>query len=324
VWKLLSESVDDMVLAWNRVFDPPAFRASITGAAFPVEDLQAEQRARPPIVHWPQRFERRVGRLRVEQPVCGVTTYADFHPALDPQADTLFIYHHGLGEFPHDGSAAAILGRGRLRERVDWIAIKGAHHDSLSAVFGRLLESLTSFAHGLFSSVAIARALARHLRPRYRHVVLGGMSMGGVITLIESATGSEFDLALPIVAGPDLGSVCFRGVFSRVVCPRFKRRAARERLASEIDVTPRLAGDGPPIRVVLARYDRLFLFEDQMRAYARVPRAQVVETLAGGHITGAVQFSAISQAFEQALEREVWGRSPAPSAAGRPPLAAVA
>jgi hypothetical protein len=306
VWKAVSAWVDEVALTLNRVFEPRAFRGSGDGPPPRLEDLLREQEARAVEVRWPARFERRVGRLRLTMPAIDVETFADFHPARSADADTLFVYHHGLGEIPHDGSARAIFSCGRLAERVDWIAIKGAHHDAPGAVFGKLLYSQESFARSLLSSVFAARALGERLRARYRHVVLGGVSMGGVIALIDAAIGSRFDMHVPLVAGPDLDHVLRRSAFARVVCPKYLKRCSDPAyLDGRLDLIPRLAAGGPPIRAVLARYDRLFHLEPQRAAYARVARAEV-EVVSGGHITAMVRFRAVAAVLERWLERDLW------------------
>lgn len=319
MWRWLSETVDDVAVVATHLFGPRMFRASAPVAPPALETLVAEQRALPPRLKLPLRLERRVGRLRLELPAVGIETHADFHPARRADADTLVVYHHGLGEFPHDGSAGQVLTRGGLRERVDWIAIRGPNHESREAIHERLLLSQESFARNLLSSVFGAREIATRLRDRYRHVVLGGMSMGGVISLIEAACGgSAFDLHVPLMAGPDLESVLLRSAFTRAVCPRFKRRCLEEGdgLGARLDLVARLRdGAGPPIRAVLASYDRLFRIDAQGAAYAQVPRARY-SVLSGGHITAAVQFTALAARFEEAIERELWSR--------RPALAAVA
>lgn len=204
-----------------------------------------------------------LGRLELRMPVCGVESFIDFHPARSPEAQTLVVYHHGLKETPHDGSARLILGDRALRDRIDWVAIKEPHHDAAANVFGRLLASERSFADALFSSVFAARAVAAYFRPHYRHIILAGMSMGGVIALVEQTIGFVFDLALPIMAGPHLASVLLRSSFARVVSPEYRRRCERMGdLAERLDVAGYIARrEGPPIRAVLARDDRLFLFE---------------------------------------------------------------
>jgi hypothetical protein len=317
MWKTaVAKLVDDVVIGVNCVLRPErALRASEPGAPPGLAALEAEQAARPPEIRWPARLERRVGRIRLRMPVIDFDTFADFHPARDPRADTLFIYHHGLGEFPHDGSAARILSRGRLAERVDWFAIRGPHHDSRASVDLRLISSQERFARGLLSAVATVRAIARHLRGAYRHVVAGGMSLGGVISLIEAATGSAADLCVPLMAGPDLESVLLRSAFSRIICPRYLERAASERFSSELDLASRLARtDGPPVRAVISAHDQLFRLEAQAPAYARVPRA-AYDVIEGGHITGALQFARLASLIERSLERELWSRAPAPLAA---------
>lgn len=314
MWKSLSETLDELTLSLHRILVEPAFRGSPHGAPPDFDALIAEETARPPEVRWPAQLERRVGRLRVRIPALELETFADFHPAEDPRTDTLFVWHHGLGEFPHDGAAGAIFAQGRLRDRVDWMAIKGAHHETPRAISEHLLKSHETFARVLLSSVFVARALAAPLRERYRHVVMGGISMGGVVSLLEAAAGgSRFDLHVPVLAGPDIAQVLFKSSFTRVVCRRYlKREGESVRLA--IDLGSRLEGEGTPIRALLASYDRLFCCAPQRAAYARIPRARV-EVMSGGHVTAALRFPTLAAFVTGALEGELWAKAAAPTAA---------
>ena len=304
LWKTFSTGLDDLMLGLDSQRMPRAFRSAAKSPPT-LDELVARHEADPPQIQWPARFERRQQRIPITMPRAECETFADFHPARGP-ADTLIVYHHGLNEFPHDASASRVLTKGRLRERADWLAIRGAHHDDgKRSTFGRLLVSPESFADGLVSSVYAARAIATHLGPRYQHVVMVGMSMGGVISLLESATGSAFDMYVPLMSGPGLESLVYDSAFTRIVDRDYLRRSRAGGLAEQLDIASRLEGEGPPIRALLSSYDRLFHLEPQQAAYARVSRAQVT-VISGGHISAAFRLGRIAQHIEQAIDEELW------------------
>src|SRR5258706_15701007 len=96
MWKsAVSKLVDDVVIGVNCVLRPErALRASGPGAPPTLAQLEPELAARPPEIRWPARLDRRVGRIRIRMPSIDFDTFADFQPARDPPADTLFSYHH--------------------------------------------------------------------------------------------------------------------------------------------------------------------------------------------------------------------------------------
>jgi hypothetical protein len=223
------------------------------------------------------------------------------------------LYHHGLSELPHDATGRPILSRAGADGRFDWVIVKAPHHDDRSSVALRFLASTTTFGRCLLGSVFAARALARALKARfgYRHIAFAGMSMGGVIALLDaSLSGSPFALHMPLLAGPDVADVLLRSSFSRIVCRRAHRAASASPDLERLDLAARLGTPGTPIRAVLTTHDRLFRIEAQRRAYARIPRARLIE-MDAGHVTGALRFRALASIVRATLERELWATSPA-------------
>jgi len=332
LWRALSVLVDESILSFRAMRRPPAM-AGDAGLAPPAfETLAAEHAARPPEAILPSAISRDPAhptRLLLRFPALGVTSIGDFHPSGAIPPDTLVLYHHGLAEFPHDATARGILTRANADARFDWACIQAPHHEDQRTVGSRLLASQASFGRCLLGSVYALRALAQALQARfgYRHVALAGMSMGGVITLLDaSLEGSPFGLHVPLMAGPDLADVILRSSFAKIVSPLMRRAAAASPDLDRLDLALRLQGAGTPIRAVLSTHDRLFRLAAHRAGYARIPRAGVLE-IDAGHVTGALRFGTLARHVRGALEADLWpaarpaiGHARAALGAGHEPL----
>jgi hypothetical protein len=302
----VSEVVDEVAMvlsvvgrrhrAFARSVDPPPLHT----------DLIELMEASPPVLRWPTRLDR-PERVEVRLPALGLTSFLDFHPARSGRADTLWVYHHGLGEIPHDALARALHRARPLAERCDLICLKAPFHDSGARVAERFLACRTGFARYLAGQVATAKQVARTLGDRYRFLALSGVSMGGIIALGESAYDSDFDLTVPVVAGPCLYDVLLESSFRRNVAPGFLRaeQKAPWRRILDLDDRLRAGSDGPPIRPLLARNDRLFRLDAQMRGFAGCARARVT-VCEGGHITGAANIVRHARHLVSTFRAEMW------------------
>lgn len=286
------------------------FSRTRPGPPLPYDQLLAEAAEVPPRFVWPEGASRRT-RVSVELPHLGRETYFDLIPATGT-ADTLLVYHHGLGEIPHDTLPRALrFASRRLRERCDIVVIKGLQHEHMHAV-SDLIADRELFSRCLVASASLARAIADQRRAAYAHRALFGTSMGGVISLIEAGRDPRFDLYVPLVAGPDLADVLLESVFSRLVQGRYLRRARKAEWRDRLDLTSHFSPDpGPPIRPLLGEADLLFRIEQQRAGYARIPRARVT-TCPGGHITACVRADNVLRHLLRQLEAECWSPAPAP------------
>lgn len=309
----LGALVDEFVVSATIVLESKrGFVDTQPGPPAEFEDLLAEVRAAPPEIHW-ARTANSKGRRRVpvSLPAVGGETYFDRFPAKG-KADTLVVYHHGLGEIPHDMVPRLMRLNRRLSDRCDLIAVKGLHHERWSDVSARLTADRDVFLRSLMASASLVRALGKALRGEYSHVVMCGMSMGGVISLIEASREPTFDLYVPFIAGPDLRDVLFRSYFARTVQSSWRKWAARQPWVERLDLSARLAAcAGPPIRPLLAQSDRLFRDHAQAAAYARIPRARVA-FCRGGHITGAVRVDLLTEHLLANVRETCWAPVPTP------------
>ncbi len=244
----------------------------------------------PPRVHW-NRAEARHGalsgwqRVPVEVELLGAPTCLDLRLEQGERPDTLIVHHHGLRELRHTLLPHALSLQAPLRGRCDWVALKAIYHESgrrtdyLMACRNRLIRAIAA-------SVAIAREVREHFAARYRHVILSGVSLGGIVCLGNAAFDGGFCAYVPIVSGPDLRDVLFCSSISRIFHAGFRRRERERNGNRHLDLARALEGrSAPPIRALLGRYDQVFRLEPQLRAYARVPAAKV-RVVERGHLTG--------------------------------------
>jgi hypothetical protein len=310
----LGSLVDDLVLSTTIVLEEKrGFAQTRPGPTPTRDDLLAEVRQAPPRIRWGEARPLFGGRSRVpvDLPAVNARTYFDLLPTRRGPADTLVVYHHGLGEIPHD-MVPRLLRRLRALGRCDLVAIKGLHHERWIETNRRLTNDRDRMLRCLVASASLARRIAQEGRARYRHVVMCGISMGGVISLIEACHEPTFDLYVPFLAGPDLRDVVLESGFSRTVQAGWKRRARQHGWCDGLDLTALLRDPaGPPIRPLLAHSDRLFQVDPQRAAYAQVPRAQVA-TCRGGHITAAVRVDVLGRHLGRHMRDLLWAPAPAP------------
>lgn len=300
-----SALIDDLMLSVQFVSgDRRGFSRSTPVESIEYDVYMEPFRQQPPRFHWPKDRPRRRVRLKVELPAMDYVTCADFTPARG-EADTLVVYHHGLGEIPHHRLPRLLFLNRELRQRCDLLALRAIHHESWPRVRDRLLVDIHEFCQALAASAAMAKTAARERGAGYRHLVMCGVSMGGVVSLVESLEPS-FDLYVPIIAGPDLLDVMLRSGFSRVIQRRFRQVEGPKRWLQDFDLTSWLqSAESRPLRPILARDDRLFRYAIQKDAYASLPGARIT-TMEGAHFTGALNIPVVSGHLRRAIDEHCW------------------
>lgn len=306
--------VDQFILSASIVLEAKrGFSETAHGPPPAFEELLEEFGRTPAVIQWRpaiagQRRSRQ--RVRVELPAVGAETYFDEYAATG-EADTLVVYHHGLGEIPHDivPRAFRLISR-RLRSRCDMMVVKGLHHEDMTSVSTRLTADRDVFLRSLMASATLVGAIAKAKREHYKHLVICGISMGGVISLLEAAAEPGFDLYVPFMAGPNLRDVLFESFFSRTIQAGWLKRARASDWTDRLDLSELLGGAGPPIRPLLAASDRLFRRHVQAASYAQVPRAQVYGCT-GGHLSSAARVDRLARHLVTMLDETVWSVAPA-------------
>lgn len=325
LWGPFSQLVDELtLLGVTSLQYPRGFSATRPGLPPSFDQLLEEVRRAPPSIRWPARLDRSA-RVPIEVPAADGKTFLDWWPAPATRrgkpADTLVVYHHGLAEVVHDVVPRILSVRGALKSRCDWAVLKALHHESLSSVHSRFTADRDGFMRCLLASASVARQVAKAQRGRYRHLVLCGVSLGGLVTQIEACREPRYDLYVPMVSGPDLLDVLCRSSFSRGIQAARVREARRGEWKLSLDLSGLLARDpnGPPIRPLLASHDRLFRYPAQRSAWDKVARARV-SVAPGGHITVAANTLALRWHLLAALGEVCWN-APQAAPASQPAMA---
>jgi hypothetical protein len=313
-FRYVSSWIDDAVLNGSVVLEQRrAFSQTAVAQPPPIQELIEEIVAKAPEIHWDQgRKHLFWERIPLTFNSLSYKSFIDLHKAPGGDADTLVVYHHGLGEIPHDVLPHCLFRHPQLRKRCDWVAIKGIHHNSWPEVSDRLLRDRNVFIRSLVASAGVCKAVADDIGKKYKHIVMAGTSMGGIISLVESIYDPRFQLYVPFIAGPNLADVMLKSSFRCMIHRGFRRREEVAPWLRELDMTWRLEEkmSGPPIRPLLAKSDRLFRYDQQVRAYDRVGHAEVT-TFEGGHITGAINVVVLAKHLHSMIDQHCWQKQSA-------------
>jgi hypothetical protein len=314
--QLLHTTLDNTVLLCGALAQSGrGFARTSGGAPHAYGELHEAFRRTPPAIRWESARNCRGlasgwERVPVEVGLEGESTCLDLRRAPGGNADTLVVHHHGLREVAHALLPHALSTRPILRERVDWVALKGLYHSSVRDV-SRLTSCRNRFMRAVAASVAVARMVREKLGPRYRRVILSGVSLGGLVTLGAAAHEGGYCAYVPIVSGPNLNDVFFRSGISRLFQGGFKRKERRMGSREHLDLAAALSNpEGAPIRPLLGRYDRVFRLDAQLPAYQRIPRARV-RVIDRGHISGPGSVRLVARHLAAVLdELEAPGANP--------------
>jgi hypothetical protein len=197
------------------------------------------------------------------------------------------IFHHGLGEIPHDHTFRGIFPR-RIPVEAHLVAVQAPFHRSHIECC-RGLATLSQFLAMCAVSVTLMEAVRlRFLALGAQGCLVAGISFGGFLTLLHHLTYGTASRYAPLLAGPDLAHTLLS-----TPCRSFLTRRAR---AEPADLPVRLdfrrafrISDTQRIFPLLARHDLWMPFAHHQAAYAAcgVP----VTTIDRGHMTGSWAFA---------------------------------
>lgn len=215
----------------------------------------------------------------------------------------LVVFHHGLAERPPGGSYRFLLA-----DRPDVVAADRVCLVALGHVKGQrdLRErgrSIEGFGDILACSVAVARAVAERL-PGYTRRALCGVSLGGIVTLLESLHEPRYDAHVSIVATPFLAEQALHSSFRRFVDVRFRNRVSVAGLRVKTDFDDRLARDGRRVVMLNGLHDTMVNL-DRLRAFWATRPAIEPHELACSHLSMVVRPRQIAVRLAAVLQREL-------------------
>jgi pimeloyl-ACP methyl ester carboxylesterase len=284
---------------------PSVFRNGSVAAPLP-DHLAAVQLRMPPLAT--------AGRYSVtaRTMVGDVEAGLRWRPASSANRPVL-IFHHGLGEIPHDHTFRFVFRR-RLAMDAHLVAIRAPFHRS-HVECCRGLATLDHFMAMCAVSVTLMEAVRQALLARgARSSLVAGISFGGFLTLLHHLTYGTATRYAPLLAGPDLAyallSTPCRGFLSR------KARIEPADLTDRLDLRQAFQ-DSNTQRVfpLLARHDLWMPFAYHQAVYAA--SGAPVAIMNRGHMTGSWAFAQL-RAHLLAQLRDLDGAEEAGKAAERP------
>ncbi len=280
----LLDTMRDRLRRPARILDPLPDRLAVTSR-------RPGRRTPPSSVH---RIEIDRGGELVE------TVFSTF--GLGHEGGLLIVYHHGLGEVPNEMSFRRLL----LRQRgpslpADFVCYHATGHREPKEV-GRLLSTLTGFQTLMGDSLAAMHAISRALRFRYRRIVYVGLSLGGLVGVVEAALSAGFDLNVSMISHFDMVHTISKTSFRHLVEPRFLASCPLELMEMGLDADRFLAAAQRRLVMVNGIHDDYFRIDLARRAWTRFDRIDHRE-IPHGHISACAATRCVRGALLDVLTR---------------------
>jgi hypothetical protein len=300
------EEIDRLYVAAACRLVPPVFRNGSTSATLN-EHLAAVELSMPPVVA--------DGRYTVPARTLAGVVKAGFRlrrgsrPALP-----VVIFHHGLGEIPHDHTFRWIFPR-RMPVHAHLVVVRAPFHRS-HIECSRGLATLSQFMAMCAVSVALIEQIRLALAGQgARGCMVAGISLGGFVTLLHHLTYGTADVYAPLLAGPDLAHAVLSSPCRRFLNPRTLAQPGDMQACLDLRQAFR-ASDTRSVRPLLGRYDLWMPLAHYQAAYAAsgVP----VATIDRGHMTGSWAFAGM-RAHLLACLRALDAKAPAGTGPARSP-----
>lgn len=272
------EGIDRLYAGLMHRVVPPLFRRESTSPALH-EHLAAVQLQVPPLAA--------DGRHKLTARTLVGDVEAGFRLRLGSRAALpVMIFHHGLGEIPHDHTFRGIFPR-RIPVEAHLAAVRAPFHRSHIECC-RGLATLSQFLAMCAVSVTLMEAVRVGFLARgAQGCLVAGISFGGFLTLLHHLTYGTANRYAPLLAGPDLAytllSTPCRGLLTR------RARTEPADLPVRLDFRDAFrVSDARRVFPLLARHDLWMPFAHHQAEYAAcgVP----VTTIDRGHMTGSWAF----------------------------------
>ncbi len=219
------------------------------------------------------------------------------------EGERLIIYHHGLGEIPNELSFRRLLLADRKDHLpADLICYHATAHRRPSDIH-RIMSTMGGFLTLVGDGMMAVRALARLYRRRYRHVVLVGSSLGGVVGTVEAALSASYDLNIAMIAHLDLVHCITETGFRRMVDEGFLERCPLDlmQIGTEAD---RILRDAQARLVMInGMHDDYFRIDLAREFVERFPRIRYYE-IPQGHISACMAGKTVRRTIRDAMRQE--------------------
>lgn len=213
----------------------------------------------------------------------------------------LIVYHHGLGEIPHDLSFRWLLQRPRgPRIPADLVCYRATGHRDY-AELNHLLARLSGFQTLVGDGMMAMRAIARAYRKDYERVVCFGASLGGIVAIVEAGLSASFDLNVSLLAHLDLVEVLTATSFRRMVDRDFLVRCPVELVRAGTDGDRFLAAAQGRLAMINGIHDDWFRIQRARDTWNRFTRIRHHE-IRHSHISAGGATRAVRRALLGALQ----------------------
>ncbi|MGH7143579.1 MAG: hypothetical protein ACREJ2_05515 [Planctomycetota bacterium] len=206
-----------------------------------------------------------------------------------PRPRVLMIYHHGMGEVPHDHTFANLFLSDDPLAGVDLVTMKATYHPPhlVPEPNDMYLADASFWVEMVADSVAVAESIAVSRRSEYDGIFLGGISLGGVVTLAALAHRDCFDLYHPMMVGPNLPAQLRHSLFMRFTSPQVVRSLEGDRDLAALNFQAAVEQHAERVHLIAGEFDPVFRIEP-IRALAAALPALTVDVLPYAHIAGCL------------------------------------
>lgn len=216
----------------------------------------------------------------------------------------LMVYHHGLGEFPPNRSFKRLIASQRDPLPADRVLMVGIGHEPGRRDLRQRLSRIDGFVAMLGCSVAVAKAVADRFGERYDRMVLGGMSLGGIISMIETTYDPRFACNVSLAATPFIAGLLVKSSLSRLVDSGYRVRVSHDALKPGVDIDEHVGTGGGRLVMINGRHDTMVDIEQLRPWWAARPSIETHE-ISASHLSLALSPGESARTFNKVVRREL-------------------
>jgi len=216
----------------------------------------------------------------------------------------LMVYHHGLGEFPPNRSYKRLIGSRRDPLPADRVLMVAIGHVPGRRDLRRRLSRIDGFVAMLGCGVATAKAVADRFGDRYDRMVMGGMSLGGLIAMIETMHEPRYRCNVSLAATPFIAGLLVKSSLSRLVDSGYRVRVPHEALRYGVDIDEHVGNGGGRLVMINGLHDTMVDIARLRPWWAERPSIETHE-ISASHLSLAVAPGESTRTFNMIVRREL-------------------
>src|SRR5262249_50413045 len=146
--------------------------------------------------------------------------------------------------------------------------------------------------------------VADHFAADYDRMVLTGVSLGGIVALIETLYEPKFTAYVPVLGTPFLAAMLLRSSMSRLVDSRFRNRYGYSELRAAIDFDQVVGAETARVIMINGRFDTMVDIA-LLRAWWPTRPGIEVHEVPVSHFSMALNAEALRPILNSILRREL-------------------